>query len=185
MSFDLAAAVDLRFQGEETTIAKDLKLNLKRLSLEGGLDSKESALTLLALATSEENRELQSLAREWLQAQEVPEIEIQEAAETAAIMGMLNIYYRFRHLVSENGALRPEYQQAGLRMTSLAKPVLGKLTFEMLAFSVSVLNGCASCIQSHEKVLLEGNIGLDKIHTLARLAAVVKGLKALQSARNK
>jgi alkyl hydroperoxide reductase subunit D len=51
----------------------------------------------------------------------------------------------------------------------------------MLAFAVSVLNGCESCIRSHEKVLREAGVSVDQVHDLARLAAVVKGLHALSA----
>ena len=66
-------------------------------------------------------------------------------------------------------------------MTSLARPALGKERFEMLAFAVSVLNGCESCVRAHEKVLRDAGLTADKVHDLARLASVVKGLKALES----
>jgi AhpD family alkylhydroperoxidase len=49
----------------------------------------------------------------------------------------------------------------------------------MLAFVVSVLNGCETCTRSHEKALKDGGATAEKIHELARLAAVVNGLKAL------
>jgi len=64
-------------------------------------------------------------------------------------------------------------------MTSLARPVLGKERFEMLALTISVINGCEACTRAHEKTLREAGISIEKIHDLARLAAVAKGLKAL------
>jgi lipoyl-dependent peroxiredoxin subunit D len=102
--------------------------------------------------------------------------QIREAAESSAIMAMLNTYYRFKHMVAKE----EDYRVAGLRMTSLARPVLGKEKFEMLAFAISVLNGCESCIRSHEEVLRKAGISIDKVHDLARLAAVVKALKTLK-----
>jgi len=75
-----------------------------------------------------------------------------------------------------------DYRIAGLRMTSLARPSLGKERFEMLAFAVSVLNGCESCIRSHEEVLRNAGLSADKIHDLARLASVVKALRTLSAA---
>jgi len=68
---------------------------------------------------------------------------------------------------------------AGLRMTALARPALGKVNFEMLAFTVSVVNGCETCVISHEAVLREAGLGAEKIHDLARMASVVKALKTL------
>jgi alkyl hydroperoxide reductase subunit D len=88
---------------------------------------------------------------------------------------MLNVYYRFRHFLGSPD----EYRIAALRMTALARPAIGKEKFEMLAFAVSVLNGCESCTKAHEKALRDAGIGTDKIHDLARLAAVVYGLSKL------
>jgi len=163
------------FEHKSTTIARDLRLNLQKL-LEGGtLTQQESFLTLLATATATENAPLASHAREKLAALGVAPEQIQEAAESAAIMGMLNTYYRFRYMVDKDD----DYKAAGLRMTSLARPTLGKETFEMLALAVSVVNGCQNCVKSHEQVLRDAGVSADKIHDLARMASVVKGIKAL------
>jgi len=175
-------AIDALFEHQTTTIARDLKLNLSRLLEEGALDPGEAALALLALATSVESSSLTNLARTLLVSQPYSPEQTQEAAESAAIMGMLNIYYRFRSMVKDGGAnsqAEEDYKSAGLRMTSLARPNLGKVQFEMLAFAVSVLNGCQSCICSHEQVLKENGVTVEKIHDLAKLAAVVKGIKGL------
>lgn len=159
----------------ETTIAKDLKLNLQRTLIEGALDPVEGHLTLLALATAVKHEGLKKAAEKELVPLGVSETEITEARESAALMGMLNTYYKFKQMIQ-----KPEdYRTAGLRMTALAKPNLGKLRFEMLAFAVSVLNGCETCIRSHEEVLRKGEVNIDKIHDLARLAAIVKGLATL------
>lgn len=159
----------------ETAIARDLRLNLKRILEEGALDRDEALLALLAVATSLQEERLTAYARRRLQELEVSPEHIQEATESAAIMGMLNVYYRFRYMVGSE----EDYRAAGLRMTALARPVLGKERFEMLAFAVSVLNGCQSCVRSHEKVLRDAGVSADKVHDLARLAAVVKGLNTL------
>jgi alkyl hydroperoxide reductase subunit D len=166
---------DPYFEHRSTPIARDLRLNLQKL-LEGTvLTATEAHLALLATATSTENAPLASHAREKLAALGATPEQIQEAAESAAIMGMLNTYYRFRHMVDKDD----DYRVAGLRMTSLAKPVLGKETFEMLALAVSIVNGCQSCVRSHEQVLRDSGVSNDKIHDLARMASVVKGIKAL------
>jgi len=177
------SSIEHLFENKSTTIARDLKLNLKRFLSESALTPEEGVLTALACATSVEYTALQSWSKEMLSTMGLTAEQIQEASEAAAIMGMLNMYYRFRHMVShgEHGN-KTDYQQAGLRMTSLAKPVLGKEKFEMLAFAVSVLNGCESCISSHEKALKEAGVAADKIHDLARIAATIKGLKALSVA---
>lgn len=161
--------------GRNTAIARDLKLNLKRLLEEGALSPQEAALALLAVSAAAEAPVLASYARKKLNEFGFTAEQIQEAAESAALMAMLNVYYRFRHTIE----MEEDYRVAGLRMTALARPLLGKLPFEMLAFAVSVLIGCPSCIRSHERVLREAGVQVDKIHDLARLAAVVKGWKVL------
>jgi alkyl hydroperoxide reductase subunit D len=100
--------------------------------------------------------------------------------ESAAIMGMLNTYYKFRSFIKERAE---DYRTAGLRMTALARPALGKVPFEMLAFAVSVLNGCETCVVSHEKVLREAETNVEKIHDLARLAATVKAIQVLSETK--
>jgi alkyl hydroperoxide reductase subunit D len=172
------APIDALLETRTSTIARDLKLNLKRLLEESSLTPPEAATTLLAVATSVGHRGLQQYAREQLGALDVPAEQVQEAAESAAIMGMLNTYYRFRYMVDKDD----DYRTAGLRMTALARPALGKEHFEMLAFAVSVVNGCQSCVKSHEKVLRDAGVAADKVHDLARLAAVVKGLQGLEAA---
>jgi alkyl hydroperoxide reductase subunit D len=170
-----SSALEAALPRQSSAIARDLRLNLKRVLEDGALAREEALLALLALATSVADERLGAYARGQLEAAGVGAEQIQEAAESAAIMGMLNVYYRFRHMLGNED----EYRAAGLRMTGLARPALGKVRFEMLAFAVSVLNGCASCIRSHEQALRQAQVSVDKVHDLARLAAVVKGLNTL------
>lgn len=171
------------FFGEpQTSIERDLALNLQKLVGESSLSLKESVLATLALSQSLGFERAYQFASKL--SKELPEAlseeEVLEARQSAAIMGMNNIYYRFRHMLKEG---QPEsaadYKMAGLRMMSMAQPKLGKAGFEMLAFAVSVLNGCSSCINAHEKTLREHQVEVTKIHDLARLAAVLKGAHAL------
>lgn len=170
-------AIDALLESRTTTIARDLKLNLKRLLEESNLSPAEALYALLATAASVDHAPLVSHAKEKLSQLGITPEHIQEASECAAIMAMLNTYYRFRHMVQNE----TDYVTAGLRMTGLARPALGKQQFEMLALAVSVLNGCESCIRSHEKALRDSGVSADKIHDLARMASVVKALKTLSS----
>ncbi len=169
--------IDVIYENRDSTIARDIKLNLKRLLVESQLTPEEALSTLLATAVSVGDEKLATFARRELQARNLAPDQIQEVAESAAIMGMLNTYYRFKHMVAKND----DYRAAGLRMTSLAKPLIGKERFEMLAFAVSVLNGCENCIKAHEAVLREAGLSADKIHDLARMAAVVRAAKTLST----
>jgi alkyl hydroperoxide reductase subunit D len=164
----------------ETTIARDLNLNFERLLTGEKLEPREALFTLLATARSVGYGELADLAKAKLREMQIADNEIREAEESAAIMGMLNTYYKFRSFIAKAGETKLEdYNQAGLRMTSLARPALGKVQFEMLAFAVSTVNGCETCVISHENVLREAGVPPEKIHDLVRIASVVKALKTL------
>jgi alkyl hydroperoxide reductase subunit D len=165
------------FTQSGSRIAKDLKLNLKKLLEDSSLSQQEAYATLAGLAQSLHSPELKEIAQAGLETTDLNDEQKQEAFEAGALMGMMNMYYRFRHFVTEaHGELPSAYRMAGLRMNALAQPLLGRETFEMVAFSVSVLNGCSQCIVSHERTLKEHNISEEKIHDLARLAAVSKAI---------
>lgn len=171
---------DRLLENRTTTIAKDLKLNFKRLLEDSALSPEEATLTLLATAKTVGFYQLHELAQSALSKNGFTSETIREAEESAAIMGMLNIYYRFRHFIDHSyETAATDYGATRLRMQSLANPLLGKERFEMLAFAVSVINGCEKCVTSHEKALLQLGVTREKIHDLARLAAVVTGLKQI------
>ena len=169
--------LDQLFEERETAVARDLKLNLKKLLGGASLDATEAPLALLALASASGPAAgpLATYAREALAARDLTREQIREAAESAAIMTLLNGYYKFRGMIAND----EDYGGAGLRMTALASPGLGKERFEMLAFAVSCLNGCQSCIRSHEKVLRDAGVPPAKLHDLARLAATVRATTTL------
>ena len=178
MKQNLLEWFDKIFAEHETTIAKDLKLNFKRLVDESSLAEDEAVLTVLASATAVNLDSLREAARVALVEGGLSAAQVREAEESAAIMGMLNVYYRFRHFIEHQEGAN-DYGPAKLRMLSLGNPSLGKQRFEMLAFAVSAINGCEKCVTSHEKALLQLGVEHEKIHDLARVAAVVSGLKHL------
>lgn len=171
----IAERLDALFDGRTTTIARDLKLNLRKLLTESSLAPEDAAAALVGTAASAGDDRLLRVGVDWMQELGFEEAQIQEARESAAMMAMLNTYYKFRGLVPDAAAYGP----AGLRMTALARPSLGKERFEMLAFAISVINGCPSCIGSHDKALADAGIGIDTRHDLARLGAVVKAASQL------
>lgn len=160
--------LDALFNGRTSVIARDLKLNLRKYLIEAALTPAEAAPTLVALAATTGQDELLAYGEEWMQTNGDSEEQVREAREAAGMVTMLNTYYSFRQKLGDES-----YGAAGLRMTALARPALGKERFEMLAFAVSVINGCEQCIKAHEKVLKDHGVTADKIHDLGRLAAVV------------
>jgi alkyl hydroperoxide reductase subunit D len=180
MTLQILERMDERWSDRQTTIAKDLKLNFRRLVGDSSLSEQEATLVLIGLAKATGYADLFGVAREVAIADGISAELAQEAEESAAIMGMLNVYYRFRHFIEhEDPAAKDEYGAAKLRMTSLANPAMGKETFEMLAFAISCINGCERCVTSHEKALMVAGVEREKIHDLGRLAAVVMGLSRL------
>ena len=168
-----------QFLGDpKTSVERDLTLNFRKCLEESALDEQERFLNLLAVATSLENQSLIEFAITKLTEQGLSAEQILEARQSAAIMGMLNTYYKFKSFLSPEVA--ENYSRTGLRMQSLAKPHNGKERFEMMSFAVSVVNGCPTCVSSHERALSGLGVSADKIHELARLASVTKGLVTLK-----
>lgn len=176
------AFLEKTYPGSSSIIYRDLSLNFKKLMEEGPLEPIERFQNLLAAAVAVADEHLMRFAAGVLKELGLDDEGLRETAETAGIMGMNTTYYKFRTYLPEDR--KENYQRAGLRMTSLAKPLLGKKTFESLAMTVSVVNGCPMCIASHEKALVDHGMTTDQIHELVRIAAVVKGLNSLYKAQS-
>lgn len=180
----IAENVDAFFEkeygGASTTIFRDLSLNFKKILEDSPLEPQERFLNLLSIAVALENRALAELAKKELEALSVAPEQIQEAAEIAGIMGMNNVYYKFKSFLAPEVAA--DYARAGLRMNSLGKPMNSKKDFEMMSLAVSIINACPVCVASHEKAVRAHEVSVDKIHDVARLAAVSKGLTSFKKA---
>src|SRR6185295_11421528 len=74
---------------------------------------------------------------------------LEDARAAASLMGMNNVYYRFRYMIRKESysAKRP-----GLRMNRMAQVQTNKVDFELVCLAISTINGCEACVQSHEKV---------------------------------
>ncbi|HWU41952.1 MAG TPA: carboxymuconolactone decarboxylase family protein [Bdellovibrio sp.] len=174
------AYLESEFPGASSAIYRDLSLNFKKILEDSPMETQERFLNLLSMAVALENKALVTLAKENLTELGIAAEHIQEAAEMAGIMGMNNVYYKFKSFLALETAA--DYQRAGLRMNSLAKHVNSKKDFEMMSLSVSIINACPVCVASHEKAVRTHEVSIDKIHDLARLAAVAKGLSSLKKA---
>jgi alkyl hydroperoxide reductase subunit D len=162
--------------------ARDLKLNLGSvLSTSGapGLSDKQIWAVALASAIASRNvaltRDIEALATAHLDA-----AYLNGARAAAAIMGMNNIYYRFLHLVED-----PEYAQmpARLRMNVIGNPGIDKVDFELLSLAVSAINGCGTCVASHERQLRKHELTREAVQSAVRIAATVHAVaRVLESA---
>jgi alkyl hydroperoxide reductase subunit D len=98
---------------------------------------------------------------------------VDDARAAASLMGMNNVYYRFRHMVG-----KPSYTAKAprLRMNWMAKPLGAKADFELFCLAVSAINGCETCVKSHEKVVVDAGITEEQIHDAVRIAAAMAGI---------
>jgi alkyl hydroperoxide reductase subunit D len=163
--------------------ARDLKLNLGSvLTTSGapGLSEKQIWAVALASAIASCNAEL-TRDIEALAATHLDPAYINAARAAAAIMGMNNVYYRFLHLVED-----PEYAQlpARLRMNVIGNPGIDKLDFELLSLAVSAINGCGTCVASHERQLRKHELTRETVQSAVRIAATVHAVaRVLESAK--
>lgn len=160
----------------ETSVSRDLKVNLSR-SLEKNVFTPVELYSLILVGSVNlKDEEIISLAKEKLASLDLTSSQIQDIVQANAIMSMLNIYYKTRFSLDAAS----EYEKADLRMQSLGNPAMGKRNFELLAFAVSSLNGCPYCVNSHEKALKALGVSSDQIHEIIRIMAILKGLKELK-----
>lgn len=152
--------------------ARDLRLNLQSVMAETTLTPAQRWGVLVACAIASRNPTLKGAAL--ADAREaVEQAVVDDAIAAAALMGMNNVYYRFRHLIE-----KPSYSErpARLRMNRIAKPAGSKTDFELYCLAVSAVNGCGACMVAHERAVLEGGLSEDQVHDAVRLAAVAHGV---------
>ena len=152
--------------------AKDLRLNLGNVLQPGTLTKEQVWGTAVACAIGARNPQLRQATLEDALLHVGPEV-VEDAKAAAALMGMNNVYYRFKHLVG-----RDEYAQkpARLRMQRLAQVATNKTDFELFCLAVSAINGCESCVRSHERVVIEGGLTEDHVNDAVRIAATLHGV---------
>ena len=152
--------------------ARDLQLNLGAVLTPAGapgLSERQIWAVALASALASRNpaftRDLQALAASHLDGAHVS-----AAHAAAAIMGMNNVYYRFLHLVED-----PDYAKlpARLRMNVIGSPGIPKADFELLSLAVSAINGCGTCVASHERQLRQHGLTPAAVQSAVRIAATV------------
>lgn len=152
--------------------AKDLRLNLGNVLQPGTLTKEQVWGTAVACALAARNPQLRQATLEDALLHVGPEV-VEDAKAAAALMGMNNVYYRFKHMVA-----RDEYAQkpARLRMQRLAQVATNKTDFELFCLAVSAINGCESCVRSHERVVIEGGLNEDHVNDAVRIAATFHGV---------
>jgi lipoyl-dependent peroxiredoxin subunit D len=151
--------------------ARDLALNIQAVLGESSLGEAQRWGVAVAAAVAARNARLREAVLADARAS-VGAATVEDAIAAAAIMGMNNVLYRFRHLVC-----KPSYDDrpARLRMNRLVKPAGPKVDFELYALAASAVFGCGTCMQAHEKVVLAGGLAEEQVFDAIRIAATVHG----------
>ena len=159
-------------RGELAEAHKDTRLNLQSVLENNSLTPEQRWGVAVACAFAARNELIKKAmlheARQALGEKAEPVIE--DARAAASLMGMNNVYYRFRHMVGKESY---STKRAGLRMNRLVQVLTNKVDFELVCLAVSSINGCEMCVRSHEKVVLEGGLSEDQVHDAVRIASVV------------
>jgi alkyl hydroperoxide reductase subunit D len=163
----MSAVEELRASIPEA--AKDIKLNLQSVLQPGALTPAQRWGVAIASAVATGNTRLREAIIADARAEVGADV-IDDALASAALMAMNNVYYRFRHMIGKES-----YSQmpARLRMQRIAKPASNKADFELFCLAVSAINGCETCIRSHEEVVIKGGITEDQVHDAVRVAATI------------
>ncbi|RFM30336.1 carboxymuconolactone decarboxylase family protein [Deminuibacter soli] len=160
-------AVDARY-------IKDLKINVGNvLNNAQYLNRKESLLLALSVAVNEKFDVLKEAFTTLATEAGATAAEIAEVIAATSLMNTNNVFYRFRHFMQKDFYTN---QPAGIKMSIMMNPVLGKEFFELLSLVVSSINGCEMCVTSHEQSVLQHNSSESRVFEAVKLGAVIKGL---------
>ena len=168
-SLKTLAAADARY-------LRDLKINITNALNAESLGKKDAYLIGLSIAANEKVEPLQKAFEALALQSGATDKEVAEVISCTSLMNANNVYYRFRHFMNEEFY---NTAQAGIRMSIMAAPVVGKELFELVSLVVSAVNGCEMCGTSHEKALIGHGTPKQRIHDAVRLGAVVKSLAVL------
>jgi len=164
----------LALAGAESRFIKDLKINVSNvLNNSQYLNRKESLLLALAVAVNERHVLLQEGFTGLAKQEGATDAEIAEIIACTSLMSTNNIFYRFRHFLNKDFY---NNQPAGIKMSIMASPVLGKELFELVSLVISSVNGCEMCVTSHERSVLQHGSSEARVFDGVKLGAIIKGL---------
>jgi alkyl hydroperoxide reductase subunit D len=157
--------------------ARDLKLNMGSVLRQAELTEQQTWGTAVACAMAAKNPEVAG-AVVTEAARHLGEQALFAAKAAAAVMGMNNVFYRFRHLTANE---RYAGMPARLRMQVIRSHGSDPVDFELWCLAVSAMNGCAACVDSHERVVREKGLSEEAVLAAVRIASVVNALAAVMS----
>jgi alkyl hydroperoxide reductase subunit D len=150
--------------------AKDLRVNLPNVLQQEELSAQQTWMVAVACAMASRNQELTATIESEAAAKTTPEA-IAAAKTAGALMGMNNIFYRFRHFVQA----KAEYAQvpARLRMQGIRTHGGDPVDFELACLAASAIKGCEACVASHENVVREKGLNEQQVTAAVRIAATL------------
>lgn len=160
--------------------AKDLKFNLSNFLRQPELTEQQAWGTAVCSAMAARSPHLlQAILTE--AGKHLNESALSAAKAAAAMMGMSNVFYRFRHL-SSNGKYHAV--PARLRMQAIARHGSDPVDFKLWCLAVSTINGCGVCVDANERVLREKGVTEETILAAVRIAATIYALAAVVDAES-
>jgi alkyl hydroperoxide reductase subunit D len=159
----------------ETRYLPDLRINLKNIIASDNFNFKEAYLISLAIAANEGHHILTHAFTHHARLNSANDSEIAEAIACASQLATNNVFYRFKHFI-KNSNENYQPMPAGIKMNIMMNPVLGKELFELMSLAVSAVNGCESCVNSHEESVRKLGASEARIFDAIRLASIVRGL---------
>jgi alkyl hydroperoxide reductase subunit D len=150
--------------------ARDIKINVQNVLVPGVLGKEQVWGVAIACAHAARNPALVRAVNADARAEGIPDAVIEDARAAAILMGMNNVFYRFRHLVGKEDY---SHKPARMRMQRLAQVQSNKADFELYCLAVSAINNCESCVRSHEAAVLERGLTEDHVQDAVRIAATM------------
>ena len=163
--------------GKNNPIYFDISQNLQNTFSNPALSEKLTLSIAIAIATNEKNYALKSTIVNHALQHHLSNDDINDILATVAIMNMNNTLYKFKHFINHDEYLK---KPSGLKMTSKAKPIFGKITFEILALCISIVNNCQVCTIHHEEKCRELQISTDEIYAAIQLTSTIKSISMME-----
>jgi lipoyl-dependent peroxiredoxin subunit D len=158
----------------ESRYIKDLKINVSNaLNNVQHLEKKEVMLLAFAVAINEKFNLLKESFRSQALEAGATDAELAEVIACTSLMNANNVFYRFRHFMQKEVYSNTP---AGIKMSIMMNPVLGKEFFELVSLVISSINGCEMCVTSHEQSILQHGGSEARIFEAVKLGAVLKSL---------
>jgi lipoyl-dependent peroxiredoxin subunit D len=151
-------------------VAKDVRINLQNVLQPATLSAEQVWGTAIACAHAARNDALKVALEADARAAGIGDAVVADAKAAAVMMGMNNVYYRFKHVIGKDVY---EKKPARLRMQRLAQVTSSKADFELFCLAVSAINNCQSCMAAHEDAVLKAGLTEDHVVDSIRIAATV------------